>query len=373
MIQSKILADSINPWGDRIITYQVTAPRLILCEINTHLTVSKNTASSRAIPVARRIQNIRENPAIPVWFGANQAGMQASHLHPEEQKAIEIWLKGANQACDVAEELAALGIHKGVANRACEAYAHVTCCLTGTDFAWGNWDWLRCSEHADANFDELAGQMLEQKLSSNPERLSPGMWHIPYDMGYEQSMDLLDPHNELWMYLNLVGQGRLIHGSMHTLLNPHFERIEKLSDIGVRELHATWLRLLVSVSKCGRVSYETQEREYTPEQSVEHVVEKIILPNHCSPLQHQHQCVDLEYLRSLPFSRLREVCAPEWSMDYEPIFLDIWNQDFWWGNGKNWRQLRKLIRGEVARPSAEDQESICADWKVRRMERGYRV
>lgn len=378
MIEAKVLADSINSWGDRIISFQVTCPRNILCEINTHLTVSKNTASSRAIPVTRRIANIRENPAIPVWFGANQPGMQASSTHPEELKARELWLRGAKEACDLAEELAQLGIHKGVSNRVAEPYAHVTACLTASEFGWGNWDWLRCSKDADATFDELAGQMLDAKLRSTPERLQPGMWHLPYDMGYEHSMDILQPNNDLWMKLNLTGQAKLIHGTMRTLLMPYFDwdgfgGFQKLSDIAIHGLHATWLRILVSVSKCGRVSYETQDREYTPSESIDHVIDKIIGPNHCSPLQHQHQCVDLDFMRSMPLKKLKEACRPDWSHDYEPIFYDINNEDFWWGNGKNWRQLRKLIRGEVAQPSREDQESIHADWLERRQERGYHV
>ena len=49
-IEAKIVADSINPQGDRITTYLLTFPRFILAELNTHRVFSKNSASSRAIP-----------------------------------------------------------------------------------------------------------------------------------------------------------------------------------------------------------------------------------------------------------------------------------------------------------------------------------
>lgn len=44
MIQAKIIADSIDPRGNRLTTFVVTFPRIILAEFNTHRMFSRNTS-----------------------------------------------------------------------------------------------------------------------------------------------------------------------------------------------------------------------------------------------------------------------------------------------------------------------------------------
>lgn len=41
-ISAKIVADSISPQGDRLISVLCTFPRIILAEVNTHRMLSKN-------------------------------------------------------------------------------------------------------------------------------------------------------------------------------------------------------------------------------------------------------------------------------------------------------------------------------------------
>lgn len=60
---AKILADSIAS-GVRLTTMQVTFPRIVLAEFNTHRMLSRNSASSRAIPVEKRIEQIKLDPAL---------------------------------------------------------------------------------------------------------------------------------------------------------------------------------------------------------------------------------------------------------------------------------------------------------------------
>jgi hypothetical protein len=38
---AKVIADSINPFGNRLTTLQVTFPRFILAELNTHRVLSR--------------------------------------------------------------------------------------------------------------------------------------------------------------------------------------------------------------------------------------------------------------------------------------------------------------------------------------------
>ena len=47
-INATIIADSKDVRGNRITTFVITFPRIVLAEFNTHRMLSKNSASSRA-------------------------------------------------------------------------------------------------------------------------------------------------------------------------------------------------------------------------------------------------------------------------------------------------------------------------------------
>lgn len=55
---AKILADSISLAGVRLTTMEVTFPRIVLAEFNTHRMLSRNSASSRTIPVEKMIWRV---------------------------------------------------------------------------------------------------------------------------------------------------------------------------------------------------------------------------------------------------------------------------------------------------------------------------
>lgn len=82
---AKILKDSLalHQWpnrteeGARLTTFEVTFPRIVLAEFNTHRVFSRNSASSRAIPVKTMLKRVKEDPFVPVYWGKNQKGMQA--------------------------------------------------------------------------------------------------------------------------------------------------------------------------------------------------------------------------------------------------------------------------------------------------------
>ena len=49
-ISAEIIADSKNEHGQRLTSFLVVFPRIVLAEFNTHRMLSRNSASSRAIP-----------------------------------------------------------------------------------------------------------------------------------------------------------------------------------------------------------------------------------------------------------------------------------------------------------------------------------
>ena len=74
MYAVRILADSLGPSRIRLTTLEVTFPRFLLAEFNTHRMLSRNSASSRAIPTERLIKEVRERPFIPE-FNKRVTGM----------------------------------------------------------------------------------------------------------------------------------------------------------------------------------------------------------------------------------------------------------------------------------------------------------
>lgn len=66
MFKAEIIADSKNEFGNRITTFIITFPRIILAEFNTHRMLSRNSASSRAIPFEKMLRSVEDFPFIPI-------------------------------------------------------------------------------------------------------------------------------------------------------------------------------------------------------------------------------------------------------------------------------------------------------------------
>lgn len=177
-ITAKIILDSISPEGVRLTTFELRYPRFIHAEFMTHRVFSRNASSSRAIPVEKMLKNIRNEPAMPIHWGQNQAGMQADNeiANPEESKAL--WMEAAQQACDMAERMLALNLHKQVVNRITEPFAHIQVLVTATE--WENFFILRDHKDAQPEIRELAIQMKIVMDASTPTPLTTGGWHLPF-------------------------------------------------------------------------------------------------------------------------------------------------------------------------------------------------
>lgn len=183
MISAKIIAHSISQQGKTIITWELEYPRFIHAEFMTHRMFSRNAASSRAIPVSAVIEQVRNNPAMPVHWGQNQSGMQAKQELPSalQRSAKFLWTQAAKSAAFIAEAMDKVGLHKQVANRILEPFQLMKVVMTTTEDA--NWYWLRKHEDAQPEIHELARIMWEEQLKSVPVMLRPGDWHVPYFNG----------------------------------------------------------------------------------------------------------------------------------------------------------------------------------------------
>jgi len=190
-IEAKIIAHSRSSvTGKEIITWELTYPRFIHSEFMTHRVFSRNAASSRAIPVAKMLEMVRLTPAMPVRFGANQAGMQDKGVDHTDKVLFdyecgtgeftpqEAWTEAADSAATWAEAFSNAGYHKQVANRLIEPFQWMKTVMTATED--DNWFWLRDHDDADPTIHVLASVMWEAKQSSEPVVLTPDDWHMPY-------------------------------------------------------------------------------------------------------------------------------------------------------------------------------------------------
>lgn len=180
MIYARIIADSINASGDRLTTMEVQFHRFILPEFNTHRVFSRNSASSRAIPISRQISKILKDPAFPVYWGMNKPGMQADEelSNCDSIKANKIWLKASRNAVKQAKKLEKLGVHKQITNRILEPFMWHKVIVSSTE--WEGFFEQRCSPLAQPEINEIACLMKQAYDESTPKLLIKGEYHLPY-------------------------------------------------------------------------------------------------------------------------------------------------------------------------------------------------
>lgn len=241
MYDAKVLADSISAVGQRITTFEVTIPRIVLAEFNTHRMLSRNSASSRAIPVAKAIEAVEKDPFIPETFHKNQKGMQAEFSLEEDQATLaqHYWQGAIDAALEYASGLERIEVHKGLANRILEPFKWHTVITTGTD--WENFFALRTDKNAQEEIRRPALMMRELYEGSEPEWITGTTdWHVPL----VDERELLDQDVVDWEYWKLV-----------------------------------------SVGRCARVSYLTHHGVRDPDADVE-LAKRLMTNGHLSPFEH---------------------------------------------------------------------------------------
>ena len=238
-------------------TLHLRYPRFIHPEIMTHRVFSRNARSSRAVPVAKMIQEIQDNPVVPWHWTANQPGMQglAGHnqciyleepthtddgydwrwnMYDEPEKA---WLKARDAAVKFAEAFAEAGYHKQIVNRLLEPFMWIDTLVTSTD--WNNFFELRDHPDAEPHLRDLA-QLIRTAISTaTVHHLSRNDWHLPYVTDKE----------------------------INTLL---------LSDL-----------LGLSAARCARISYAPFDGQDSLEKERARIQKLKSKPLHASPFEHQ--------------------------------------------------------------------------------------
>lgn len=267
----RILLDSVNEVGCRLTTFELFYPRMVHAEFMTHRVFSRNAASSRAIPIEKFIERARLDPAMPVWWGKNQAGMQANEELEGYQKELakKIWLETRDFNISQAERLSAIGLHKQVTNRLLEVWQYIGVIVTSTFY--GNFFHLRDHRMAQPEIKHIAAIAHQQYKESKPRELKRGDWHLPliHDEDRPLAQELVLEQPELGMWPQALTQK----------LNLSTDEMTEV------------LLLKVSSGRCARTSYLTHDGTRELSKDVE-LHDRLIAgpannePGHWSPLEH---------------------------------------------------------------------------------------
>jgi len=193
--KAEIIADSVNVIGDRLTTFVLTYHRMIHSEFMTHRMLSKNSSSSRAIPVEKMIKLVESQEVYPLHWGKNQKGMSAQTEVTEDEikTASEVWQEARNDAIRHARRLIEIGIHKQVVNRLLEPFSTITVICSGTEYE--NFFEQRCHPDAQPEIQVLAKKMKFTYDASQPKQLAKGEWHLP--LINQDDIDEIDDIHEL--------------------------------------------------------------------------------------------------------------------------------------------------------------------------------
>jgi thymidylate synthase ThyX len=313
VIEATVIRDSISNHGVRLVTMKLRYPKFIHGEFMTHRVFSRNASSSRAVPTAKLIQEVRSNAlrAYPVSWGQNQKGMQAGgELSGDTLNEVKrAWNAAAYDAAYWAETMMLRGAHKQVVNRLLEPFSHINVVVSATE--WMNFFGLRLSKDAQPEMRALAEAMWAAFKESVPLRLGHGQWHLPFvDEDSLQELRLLYGYEH-------IGQDRYLKQD----IAPVIEKVIK-----------------VSIARCARVSYEsfeTGKRSTVAEDIALH--DRLLASRHLSPFEH--------------------VATPD-ERGYQGQFVQVvqvgtlvppmpWKHPEEHGNFNGWRQRRKQIEGEA--------------------------
>lgn len=180
-ISAEVIADSVNANNStRLTTLRIKMPRMILSEFNTHRVLSKCQSSSRAIPTKKLRQRVLQSPFMPIYWGANKSGMQATEQLTgfKRKLAKGLWKFGSKVACLIHWSLEKAGVHKQTCNRLIEPWLYTTGTVSGTE--WDNFFKLRYSNLAQPEIIVLAKKIHDAMVSSEPKKLSNGEYHLPW-------------------------------------------------------------------------------------------------------------------------------------------------------------------------------------------------
>lgn len=292
-ISAEIIADSINEHGNRLTTFVLTFPRIVLAEFNTHRVLSRNSASSRAIPFEKMVKMVEEDPFIPIKWMKDHKGMQGTEYFEDEADIatrIFEWKSARDFAVSRAKIMSTNGVTKQICNRLLEPFMWHTVICTATE--WENFFALRAHEAAEIHIQQLAYEMLHEYTRNKPKQLKAGEWHIPFG-------------------------DKITNIQMNQQFGRTIKREEGLN-----------LAIKIATARCARVSYLNFEGKDDYEADIK-LHDNLLSSGHMSPFEHCARAMNIE----------------EYYQDDRGIGLSD-KMTGWCGNFRGFIQYRKMLANE---------------------------
>jgi hypothetical protein len=227
---------------------------------------------------------------LPVYWGANQKGMQAGgELEGQALADAQVhWLEARDAMLRRSANLAELGLHKQLCNRLVEPWMFITIVLTATE--WDNAWALRVDPAAQPEMERAFHLAHDLYTKSEPQKLERGQWHLPYVTGFDEAT----------MRMENSSSGDNVENSL----------------------------CVVSAGRCAAVSYLNQDKRSPAADALR--AEKLLDNGHMSPFEHVAQAMtQSEWIAE------STLAASRWTLDRIPL-----------GNLWGWRQYRKMLKHE---------------------------
>jgi hypothetical protein len=269
--------------------------------------LSRNSASSRAIPFKKMLEMVKENPFIPIKWMRDHKGMQGNQFFSGFKVWLfkRVWLFARTMAVIMAWTLSKMGLTKQIVNRLLEPFMWHTVIATGTE--WENFFALRAHDQAEIHIQELAHKMLEEYNKSAPKQLVAGDWHIPFS-------DKLDNHERIVKAIKKIEN-----------------RTEVVTDF---EIDITQIK--IATARCARVSYLNFEGKDDYEADIR-LHDNLAASGHWSPFEHCARAMSEEEFQAYGITFPREKDNPGY-------FIDV--SEGWCGNFRGFIQYRKMFDNE---------------------------
>lgn len=214
-ISAKMILRSAAPGCLPIRTMALRYPHAIHPQHLRHRTFNFSVSSSRAISVRAMIDDVENDPFIPLEWRTAQRGMIAGTvLGDADRKAVrDSYMRSLENALREARIMAQHNAAKETVNRILEPYSHVNVIATWVQHA--NFDALRRHHDAEPHMQALAVAIhdAEKRAHNQTQQLRPGEWHMPLVTHRDIAAMKDFPEHEREINLLLISAARCAGGS----------------------------------------------------------------------------------------------------------------------------------------------------------------
>lgn len=334
-INAKIIADSINPQGQRITTMLLTYPRMIHAEVMTHRVFSRNSASSRAIPFKKMVQMVEDDPFIPIAWQKSHTGMQGTEYETDPQR-IEFyrkqWVEASHLALNHAETLDDLKVTKQLTNRMLEPYMWHTILVTATE--WENFFSLRCPQYRNPD-SKLVWRSRKEFLLGECLDFSPYNQFGWFDINESQAEIHIQELAEcMWDVYNDSTPNPLEYGEWHTPFSDKISYVDLSTKNNITNIQDD--KIKISTARCARLSYMTFDNKIDYEKDIV-LHDQLLNSRHFSPFEHCARVMTEEEYSQFD----KGIPRKQGDGTYSHFFVDI--EQGWCNNFRGFIQYRFLI------------------------------